>query len=80
MLNQMCADLTGCEILAGPIEATAIGNIMVQMITLGVVRDIKEARSIIRDSFDIKVYQPRVIEGIEDIYKRFKQLGGQYDE
>ncbi len=76
MLNQMCADLTGCEILAGPIEATAIGNLAVQMITLEMVKDMTEARSIIRDSFDIKTYKPSEIEGLDNIYNRFKQLGG----
>jgi rhamnulokinase len=76
MLNQMCADLTGCDILAGPIEATAIGNIAVQMITLEMVKDMKEARSIIRDSFEIKTYKPNEIEDLDNIYNRFKQLGG----
>ncbi len=80
MLNQMCADMTGCEVLAGPIEATAIGNIAVQMITLGWVDDMKQARKMIRDSFEIKIFKPQVIENREDIYEKFKQLGGRKNE
>ncbi|MDA3847069.1 MAG: rhamnulokinase [Vallitaleaceae bacterium] len=76
MLNQMCADLTGCEVLTGPIEATAIGNIAVQMITLGIVKDMKAARILIRDSFDIKVYKPNIISSIDKVYDKFKKLGG----
>jgi len=76
LLNQLCADLTGCEVLAGPVEATAVGNIAVQMITLGWVKDMGEARKIIRNSFDIQVYQPRKVKDSEGIYHRFRQLGG----
>lgn len=80
MLNQMCADMTGCQVLAGPIEATAIGNIAVQMITLGWVEDMSEARKMIRDSFDIKIFTPEHVENSEAIYTKFKQLGGKKDE
>jgi rhamnulokinase len=59
-----------------PIEATAIGNIAVQMITLGIVKDMKAARILIRDSFDIKVYKPNIISSIDKVYDKFKKLGG----
>lgn len=76
MLNQMCADFTDCEVMAGPIEATAIGNIAVQMISLGMVKDLAEARDIIRDSFGVVRYQPIKNNKIETMYNKFKQLGG----
>jgi rhamnulokinase len=58
MLNQLIADVTGKEVNAGPVEATAIGNIVSQLMALGEIGDIKEARSIIKDSFEVKKYFP----------------------
>lgn len=74
LLNQMCADFTGMDVHAGPIEATAIGNLAMQMIAGGDVKDLNEARGIIRDSFGIDVYTPRKSALIEESYKKFKQL------
>jgi rhamnulokinase len=58
MLNQLVADVTKKEVYAGPVEATAIGNIVAQLMALGEINDIKEARSIIKDSFEVKKYLP----------------------
>lgn len=58
MLNQLIADVTGKEVNAGPVEATAIGNIVSQLMALGEIEDIKEARSIIKNSFEVKKYLP----------------------
>jgi rhamnulokinase len=58
MLNQLIADVTGKEVNAGPVEATAIGNIVSQLIALGEIGDIKEARAIIKNSFEVKKYLP----------------------
>jgi rhamnulokinase len=58
MLNKLIADVTGKEVYAGPVEATAIGNIAAQLMALGEINNIKEARSIIKDSFEIKKYLP----------------------
>lgn len=55
-LNQLTARATGNEVLAGPVEATAIGNLAVQMIADGVFDSLGEARSCISESFPIKVY------------------------
>ena len=59
-LNQLTADETGCPVYAGPTEATAIGNLAVQMIGAGVYGNLKEAREGIFRSFDIKKYEPQV--------------------
>jgi rhamnulokinase len=58
MLNQLIADVTGKEVYAGPVEATAIGNIAAQLMALGEINNIKEARSIIKDSFEVKKFLP----------------------
>ena len=44
--------------LAGPSEATAIGNALVQMIEAGEIKDLKDARRIVRKSFDIEIFNP----------------------
>ena len=58
LLNQLTADATGKTVVTGPIEATAIGNIVMQAIGTGYLKSIAEAREIIRSSFEIKTYYP----------------------
>jgi len=57
MLNQLIADTTGKEVIAGPSEATAIGNIAAQLISLSQIEDMEQARTIIKESFELKKYQ-----------------------
>ncbi|MFJ7975787.1 rhamnulokinase [Peribacillus sp. NPDC096379] len=61
MLNQFIADATKKEVYAGPIEATAIGNIVSQLMALGEIEDINEARTIIKHSFEVKKFLPTPI-------------------
>ena len=56
-LNQLTANATGKTVYAGPSEATAIGNIMAQMICDGVFKDLKEARTCVFESFDVNEYR-----------------------
>lgn len=56
-LNQLTAKYTGIPVHAGPGEATAIGNILTQMITDGVFGDLKEARRCVAESFEINIYE-----------------------
>ncbi|WP_186576797.1 rhamnulokinase [Aquibacillus kalidii] len=56
MLNQLIADTTNKEVLAGPVEATAIGNIVCQLISLGELEGIDQAREIVKQSFEMKKY------------------------
>ena len=51
LLNQFTADATGHQVIAGPVEATALGNIAMQMVTTGATRDLDEARDLIDRSF-----------------------------
>lgn len=57
-LNQLTADLTKRTVYAGLNEATAIGNVIVQMITMKDLSDVKEGRQLIEKSFEIKKYEP----------------------
>ena len=56
-LNQLTAKYTGRKVSAGPGEATAIGNIMVQMLYDGTFKDLPEARTCVGTSFDVKYYE-----------------------
>ena len=56
-LNELTAKATKKEIHAGPGEATAIGNITAQMLKAGVFGSIEEARNVIHESFDVKIYK-----------------------
>lgn len=53
-LNELTAQATGKKIIAGPVEATAIGNLVMQMIGVGDIKDVVTARKIIKNSFDVK--------------------------
>ena len=53
LLNEMTAKATGKKVITGPTEATAIGNLIMQMIGAGELKDITEAREIIKKSFEI---------------------------
>lgn len=59
LLNELLAEESGKTVVTGPVEATAIGNIVVQMIVEEDLKDLKEARDVIRQSFDIKDYRPK---------------------
>lgn len=63
LLNELVANVTGKEVLSGPIEATAIGNIVAQLLSYGNLDNLEEARNIIRNSFDIKVFKSGVVGG-----------------
>jgi len=58
LLCQIVAKATGLPVFAGPVEATAIGNLMIQAKSMGQIKSIAEGREIIRKSFDIKKYLP----------------------
>ena len=59
-LNQLTADATGLEVIAGPVEATLLGNIGVQAIAAGEITNLQELREIISHSFELKKFQPSI--------------------
>ena len=57
LLNRLTAEATGKRIITGPVEATAIGNMIMQMVSTGEIKDVAAARDIIRSSFNIQEVQ-----------------------
>ena len=53
LLNKLVAEATGRRVIAGPAEATAAGNILVQAIGSGAIKDLDEARAVVRASFEV---------------------------
>jgi rhamnulokinase len=74
LLNQFTANATGRAVLAGPVECTAAGNVMVQAIALGHLRSLVAARKVVRDSFPIKTYKPQDAATWQKAYERFQKL------
>ena len=76
LLNQMTADATGLPVITGPIEATVLGNALVQLITLGEVANLTEARQLVAAMDDTERYEPdmRVSAEWQAAYERYKQL------
>jgi rhamnulokinase len=71
LLNQLTADVCRRPVITGPIEATAIGNIVVQAIATGALKSIDQARGVIRDSFPVKRYTPSNDANIETVYAKY---------
>ena len=59
LLCQMAADACNRRVVAGPVEATAIGNLVMQAVALGAIGSIAQAREVIRASFDVQEYRPQ---------------------
>jgi len=59
LLNQFTADATGRRVLAGPVEATALGNAAVQILATGAAASLKEVRAMIERSFPVAIFEPR---------------------
>jgi rhamnulokinase len=76
LLNQLTADCTGRTVVTGPIEATAIGNILMQAITQGHLGSLVEARRLVRQSFDVETYQPTRASGWDEAYGKLLSFIG----
>jgi rhamnulokinase len=72
LLNQFTADATGRRVVAGPVEATALGNIAVQMLATGAVGSLAESRAIVERSFPVERYDPVAHDRWDAEYGRFK--------
>ncbi|MBI4877403.1 MAG: rhamnulokinase [Acidobacteria bacterium] len=71
LLNQLVADATNRTVVAGPSEATAAGNVLVQAMGAGVLSGLKEAREVVRRSFEVTVLEPRSTQGWDAAYRIF---------
>jgi rhamnulokinase len=74
LLNQFTADACNRPVLAGPVEATAIGNLMMQSVAAGDVKSIAEAREVIRRSFSVETYEPTNTAAWDAVWERFLEL------
>jgi len=74
LLCQMTANATGRPVLAGPVEATALGNGLVQLIALGELHDLAEARAVVRASLPPTRYEPTQTADWDAAYERFQQI------
>ena len=75
-LCQFTADATGAPVIAGPIEATAIGNIVVQAIASGLIESISDAREVVHRSFNLITYEPQNLGDWEEAYGQFLKITG----
>jgi rhamnulokinase len=74
LLCQLTADAAGRPVIAGPVEATAIGNAVVQAMALGHLGSLADAREVIQYSFELITYEPRPAAAWEEAYARFVKL------
>lgn len=73
-LCQWTADATGRTVIAGPVEATAAGNIMVQAMATGRLADLRAGRELVHRSFDVATYRPEATADWQAAYERFTRL------
>ena len=74
LLSQFAADAIGRLVVAGPIEATAIGNILMQMLATGAIGSLQQGREIVRRSFPTEIFEPGDRTAWDDAYERFVEL------
>jgi rhamnulokinase len=72
LLNQCTADATGRRVLAGPVEATALGNLAMQMVAMGAVASLSGARELVAASFPARIFEPKDTAPWEEAYQRFR--------
>ena len=76
LLNQFVADCTGRRVVAGPGEATAIGNILVQAMGAGELANLDEVRAVVRSSFPLTTVVPHPSADWDQAYQRYRKLVG----
>jgi rhamnulokinase len=73
-LCQLTADALGLPLVAGPVEATALGNVAVQSVAMGELASLQQARQLIRSSCDVISYEPADRSGWDEASARFDAL------
>lgn len=74
MICQFTANATNRTVMTGPVEATSIGNVIVQGIAMGAIKDLSHGRQIVRNSFDITEYKPENPEAWDEAYKKWSEI------
>jgi len=76
LLMSFIADATGKIVVAGPVDATPIGNALVQFIAMGEIKDLDEAREVVRKSFELKMFEPKNPELWSEKYEEWRRYKG----
>ena len=74
LLNQFTADACQRPVLAGPVEATSIGNLVMQLFALGEIRSLAEGRALVRRSVEPKAFDPQNTGVWDEAYARFQKI------
>ena len=74
LLNQLTANTTGLQVVAGPIEATVMGNALVQLITLGEIADLQQARQVVAGMDELQRYEPQDTAVFDEAYGRYQKI------
>ncbi len=74
LLNQMTANATGLPVITGPIEATVIGNALVQLIALSEIADLNQGRQIVAGMSELKRYDPQDGAVWDEVYGRYQEI------
>lgn len=74
LLCELTANICGRKVVAGPVEATVLGNLVLQLIATGEVEGLQAARNLISKSQDIKIYEPKDKEEWDKTYNKFLEL------
>lgn len=70
LLSQFAANAIGRPVITGPIEATAAGNILMQMLAMGAINSLEEGRAVIRRSFPLETFEPQDVAAWDAAYQR----------
>lgn len=76
LLCQLAANLLGRPLLAGPVEATAIGNLLLQAVAVGAIHDLVEAREVVRRSVPLRTFEPTDVSWGDATFERFLSITG----
>jgi rhamnulokinase len=73
-LNQLTANACGRPVIAGPVEATILGNVLIQARSAGQLSTLTDIRSVVRESIALKTFEPKEVGPWNDAYPRFVAL------
>jgi rhamnulokinase len=74
LLNQLTSDCTSRRVVTGPVEATAIGNVLMQSIALGQLGSLTDARAVVRKSFNVETYNPGSSTGWDEAFSKLVEM------
>jgi len=76
LLNQFTADACGKRVIAGPVEATALGNVLIQARAAGEIGSLSDIREVVKASSELEVFEPRDTAGWNAAFARYQKLAG----